>query len=71
MFIYLFWKKERAWAVDSRQREREISKQAPTARVEPDMGLDLTNCEIMTWAESKSHMLNRLSHQGAPRILNF
>ena len=30
--------------------------------------IELTHCEIMTWAEIKSHMLNRLSHTGAHRI---
>ena len=30
---------------------------------EPDEGLDLTNCVIMTWAEIKSRTLNLLSHR--------
>ena len=30
------------------------------------MGLDLTNYEIMTWADIKSQMLNQLSHPGTP-----
>ena len=37
--------------------------------VESNMGLKLTNLEIMTWAEIKSQMLNQLSHPDAP--LNF
>ena len=31
-----------------RERGRENPKQAPLVSTEPDMGLDLTNCEIMT-----------------------
>ena len=34
------------------------------------VGLDLTTQEIMTWAETKSQMLNWLSHPGAPVALN-
>ena len=37
-----------------------------TVRAEPDLGLELTNCEIMTLAEIKSQMLNGLNHPGAP-----
>ena len=33
---------------------------------DPDSRLKPTNCEIMTRAETKSQMLNRLSHPGAP-----
>ena len=36
---------------------------------EPDVGLEPTNREILTWAEIKSRMLNCLSHPGAPRVL--
>ena len=36
------------------------------SRLCTDMGLDLTNLEIMTWAEIKSWMLNWLNHPGAP-----
>ena len=33
--------------------------------------LNLPNCEIMTWVEIKSQMLNRLSHPGALTIEKF
>ena len=29
------------------------------------------NCEIMTWAETKSQMLNQMSHPGAPIFYLF
>ena len=55
MFIY-FWRKERPAWVEEGQRERETRnlKQAPGSElsgIEPGEGLELTNCEIMTWAE--------------------
>ena len=39
-----------------REGERENTKQALCA--EPDMGLDLMNCEIIPQAKIKSQMLN-------------
>ena len=38
---------------------------------EPDAGLELMNCEIMTWAETKSQMLNQLSHAGTLALFTF
>ena len=50
-----------------RQRQRE-SQGGSTLSVDPDMGLNLTaaDWEIMTWADIKSQMLNKLNHPGAP-----
>ena len=50
-----------------REREggRERESQAGSvlsARSELDVGLELTNREIMTWAEIKSLTLNQLNH---------
>ena len=46
--IYLK-EREGAWGRGrGRDRERENPKQAPCSVLEPDMGLDLTNCEIVT-----------------------
>ena len=51
-----------------RERKRErIPSRLPAVGTEPDSGLDVANHEIMTGAEIKSHMLNRLSHPGAPK----
>ena len=41
-----------------------------TVSTEPDAGLNLTNCEIMTRAEIKSWTLNRLSHPGSLTCLS-
>lgn len=49
------------------QRER-IFKADSTLSVEPDVGLDPRTYEIMTWAETRSQMLNRLSYPGTPSM---
>ena len=50
-----------------RKRGRKrIPSRLHTVSTEPDMGLKLTNCEIMTWAEIKSRTLNWLSYPGGP-----
>ena len=51
-----------------RERERErIPSRLHIVSSEPDMGLDLTNREIMTWGDNQSRMLNRLSHPDVPQ----
>ena len=53
MFIFEM-KRDRVWAGNgARERGRQNLKQAPGSELsaEPDMGLELTNHEIMTWAE--------------------
>ena len=37
--------------------------------VEPNVGLEPMNREIMTWAEMKSQTLNPLSHTGTPKSI--
>ena len=59
---YLFTEGEQ---VRGTGRER-IPSGLLTVHAEPDMGLEPTNREIMTWAETESQMLNWLSHPGAP-----
>ena len=50
MFIY-FWKRESEQG-RSTERERErIRSRFCTVGTEPDAGLKLVNCEIMTWVE--------------------
>ena len=48
-----------------RGRERIPSRSHPVS-MEPDAGLKPMNCEMVTRAETKSQMLNRLSPPGAP-----
>ena len=50
-----------------RERRRErIPSRLCVVSTEPDGGLKPPNHEIMTWAKTKSWMLNRLSHPDAP-----
>ena len=52
MFIY-FW--DRGWAGEGAEREGDTESEAGSrlraVSTEPDAGLELTNGEIMTWAE--------------------
>ena len=78
LFIY-FWEEERvteserekeSWGRVEREGERTPSG-LYTVSTEPYTGLELANCEIMTWAETKSWTFNRLSYPGAPGEQNF
>ena len=51
------------------QRERERERESQAVSTEPHAGLELRNCEIVTWAEIQSRTLNPLSHPDAPVIL--
>ena len=51
--------------------EYEAASRLWAVSTEPDAGLELTNCEIMTWAEIKSQTPDRLSHPGTPINGNF
>ena len=51
-----------------RERRQRITIRLHADRAEPNVGLKLTNREIMTSAEIKSRMLNQLSHPDAPGI---
>ena len=68
MFILLIFERERERGREQtgegqrgRNRDRIPSRLQAASR-EPDMGLELTNREITTGAETKSRTLNRLSH---------
>ena len=55
MFIY-FCERERAWSGEE-QREKEIEDPKWALYWQPDMELELTNLEIMMWAEV-GHLTN-------------
>ena len=48
-----------------RRRETKIPTTLCTVSAEPDMGLELTNREILTRAKVKSQMFKQLSYPGA------
>ena len=68
MFIH-FWDKERHSMNGEGQRERETQnpKQAPgwAVSTEPDVGLELMDRDIMTWAE-----VGHLTHWATQALLN-
>ena len=54
-FIYF----ERGWRGRERERETErILSRLCAVSIEPNMGLNVTNCEIMTQAKTESQRLN-------------
>ena len=56
MLIFLAIEQECEWG-RGRERGRErIPSRLRAVRAEPDVGLELKNREIMTWAEIKSQM---------------
>ena len=66
--FYLFLR-ERQMPKSQRERDRDnIPSSLRTVSTEPDAGLELMNQEIITWAETKSQMLNWLSHPGTPGL---
>ena len=73
LFIYFERKRECVQAgEEQRERKREkIPSRLCTTSTEPSARLKPTNCEIMTWAEIKSRMLNQLSYSGAPNHVSF
>ena len=56
--IDLFWERES-------KQERVHAGEEPCQRG-PNTGLELTNCEIMTWPKIKSQTRNQLSRPGIP-----
>ena len=66
----LFLRETETAQVGERQRERgkeRIPSRLHAASTEPNAGLELMNCEIMTWVETKSQMLSWLSHPGTSK----
>ena len=73
LFIYFEreTKRERMSRGEAETEGERIPSRLCDDSAEADVGLELTNREIMTQAESRSRMLNRLSHPGAPAIALF
>ena len=72
MFIYFEREKESAHKLREGQRESErerISSRLRTVSIEPDLGLDLTNHEIITGAMIKSWTLNQCATQAPLSII--
>ena len=72
LFFIFFNFLKNAYLLRKRERERSRERERIPSRLhstKPDMGLKLTNREIMTWA--KSQTLHQLSHPGTPSVLHF
>ena len=68
-YFYLFIserERARAWAREGQRGRERIPSRVHAVSTGPDVGLDLTNCESVTWAEVQSQTLNWLSHPGTP-----
>ena len=67
--MYLLLRDRETECEQGRGREKETEHEAGSrlraVSTEPDVGLELTNHEIMTWAEVR-HLTN-WAHEGTPR----
>ena len=73
-FIYLFWKRQRQCKSGrgrNRGRERESQPGSKLPVQSLTWSLNSWNCEIMTWAKTKSRSLNWLSQPGTPEMFSF
>ena len=59
--------REHEWGKGAERERQRIPSRLRAVSTEPDVGLELTNGEIMTRAETKSQMPYRLSHPGDRR----
>ena len=69
LFIYFYRETETTW-VGKGQREGDTESQAGStlSMQSPTWDSNSQNHEIVTWAKTKSQMLNWLNHPGAPRF---
>ena len=57
---------EQAWERQRYQERERTPGRLHTVSTEPDVGFQLTNCEITTRAETTSQTLKHVSHLGTP-----
>ena len=69
--LFIWRKRERETQTQHMgEGQREVDRIPSRLSTEPDVGLELPNSEIMTWAETKNPTLSHLSHP-APQMLVF
>ena len=69
IFLLVYFERERESTSrgGAESKTNRIPSRLQTVSAEPNVGLELKNCEIMTsWAEIKSQSLNWLHHPGTP-----
>ena len=84
MFIYFERERERerecmhactSWGGKETDRQTDRQKGIPSrihpVSTEPDLGLDFTNCEIMTWAEIRVRRLTEWATQVPPVLFLY
>ena len=69
MFIYLFLRESTHTRRERAEKERKNPNRLRGVNAEANMGLNLMNREILTWAEIQSQTLNQLSHLGASWLI--
>ena len=65
-FMFIYFERECEWGRGTERGRQRESQAGSTLSAKPDVRLKLVNHEIMTWAETKSQLLNRLNHRGTP-----
>ena len=72
--LFIYFEREERESISRGRAEKEGGERIPrrlhTTRVEPNVGLEFINCEIVTGAKIESRTLNRVSHPGTP-VSNF
>ena len=68
VYVFIFERGRASGGGAGKEGER-IPSRLRAASADPDVGLELTDCEIMTWA--KSQTLSGLSHPGAPKLYSI
>ena len=56
------------WGRGREKGRKRISTWLCAVSTQPDAGLHLSNCEVMTSAKIKKRTPNQLSHPGAPEL---
>ena len=62
LFIYFERESTNEGGEESESRGERIPSRISIVSTKSDVGLELTNCEIITWAKIKNQMFNQLSH---------
>ena len=64
--LFIYFERDRVSGGGAERGRERIPGRLHTVSAEPNVGLELRNCKIMTEAKIKSQVLNQLSHPGAP-----
>ena len=68
VFKFIYFEREDVSGGGEERGRARIPSRLHAVSTEPDVELELMNCEIITRPEIQSWMLNRLSPSGAPQV---